>query len=150
MPGVVAVLTAHDLDKSGSKPMGQMAPSPLIQQAPTWRPLASREVCHVGEAIVVVVAESRAVAEDAAALVMVDTETLDAVVDWRSALGSDAPRPIRKQTAISLLLYRVGSAMPRRCSLRPGTSSASSFCFTAAVAIPWNVAVWSLPGRTAN
>ena len=64
------------LANPGSRPMAQMAPSPLIQQAPTWQPLASREVCHVGEAIVVVVAESRAAAEDAVALVVVDTEAI--------------------------------------------------------------------------
>ena len=40
----------------------------------------------------IVVAETRAVAEDAAALVTVETEAIDAVVDWRQALGSDAPK----------------------------------------------------------
>jgi aerobic carbon-monoxide dehydrogenase large subunit len=112
VPGVVAVLTANDLDESGSEPMAQMAPSPLIQQAPTWRPLASREVCHVGEAIVVVVAESRAAAEDAAALVVVDTEALDAVVDWRSALASDAPKTHTKTNSnlVASLSGRFGDA----------------------------------------
>ena len=92
VPGVVAVLTADDLGELGSKPMAQMAPSPLIRQGPTWQPLASREVCHVGEAIVVIVAESRAAAEDAAALVAVDTEAIDAIVDWREALAENAPK----------------------------------------------------------
>ena len=40
VPDVVAVLTAEDLGEPGSRPMAQMAPSPLIQQGPTWRPLA--------------------------------------------------------------------------------------------------------------
>jgi carbon-monoxide dehydrogenase large subunit len=92
MPDVVAVFTAEDLGEAGSKPMAQMAPSPLIQQGPTWQPLANSEVRHVGEAIAIVVAETRAAAEDAAALVTVETEAIDAMVDWRQALGSDAPK----------------------------------------------------------
>jgi carbon-monoxide dehydrogenase large subunit len=86
------VFTAEELGEDGSRPMAQMAPSPLIQQAPTWQALASREISHVGEAIAVVVAESREAAEDAAALVTVDTEAIDAVVDWREALASNAPK----------------------------------------------------------
>src|SRR5689334_22063724 len=74
VPDVVAILTAEDLGEAGSRPMAQMAPSPLIQQGPTWQPLASREVCHVGEAIAVVVAQTRAAAEDAAAMVTIETE----------------------------------------------------------------------------
>ena len=90
-PGVKAVLTADDLGQPAKTPMAQMAPSPLLQNAPTWQPLASREICHVGEAIAVVVAESRAAAEDGAALVMVETEAIDAIVDWRHSLASNAP-----------------------------------------------------------
>jgi aerobic carbon-monoxide dehydrogenase large subunit len=92
MPDVVAVFTAEELGEAGARPMAQMAPSPLIQQGPTWQPLANREVCHVGEAIAVVVAETRAAAEDAAALVTVETEAIDAVVDWRKALDGGAPK----------------------------------------------------------
>ena len=92
VPDVVAVLTADDLGEPGSTSMAQMAPSPLIQQGPTWQPLADREVCHVGEAIAIVVAQSRAAAEDAAALVMVETEAIDAVIDWQRALAPEAPK----------------------------------------------------------
>ncbi len=92
MPDVVAVFTAEDLGEAGSKPMAQMAPSPLIQQGPTWQPLANREVCYVGEAIAIVVAETRAAAEDAASLVTVETEAIHAIVDWREALTFDAPK----------------------------------------------------------
>jgi carbon-monoxide dehydrogenase large subunit len=40
----------------------------------------------VGEAVALVIAETRALAEDAAAMVMIDYEPLQAVVDWRNAL----------------------------------------------------------------
>ncbi|MEK9795139.1 MAG: molybdopterin cofactor-binding domain-containing protein, partial [Alphaproteobacteria bacterium] len=49
------------------------------------------EVCYVGEAVAVVVADSRAIAEDALALIEVDYETLPAVVNIMTALEDGAP-----------------------------------------------------------
>jgi aerobic carbon-monoxide dehydrogenase large subunit len=57
---------------------------------PVW--LAADEVCHVGEPIVLVVAENRRIAEDAARLVEVDIEPLPAVVDPFAAVAPEAPR----------------------------------------------------------
>ena len=51
--------------------------------------LAKDEVAYVGEAVAIVVARTRAIAEDAAALVEVDYEPLPAVSDCR---GGAAPR----------------------------------------------------------
>ncbi len=53
--------------------------------------LAREEVAFVGEAIAVVVAQSRHLAEDAAALVAIDFEVLPAISDARRALEADAP-----------------------------------------------------------
>src|SRR6516225_8528028 len=53
--------------------------------------LAVDKVRHVGEAIAVVVAESRDAAEDAAELVQPELEPLPAVVDPELALRGDAP-----------------------------------------------------------
>jgi carbon-monoxide dehydrogenase large subunit len=53
--------------------------------------LAYDKVRHVGEALAVVVAESRYAAEDAAELVRLDLEPLPAVVDAEAALASGAP-----------------------------------------------------------
>jgi carbon-monoxide dehydrogenase large subunit len=53
--------------------------------------LAHDKVRHVGEAIAVIVAESRYAAEDAAELVMLDLEPLPAVVSAEAALISGAP-----------------------------------------------------------
>ena len=53
--------------------------------------LARDEVAFVGEAIAVVVARSRHLAEDAAALVDIDFEVLPAVADARRALEPGAP-----------------------------------------------------------
>src|SRR6516162_403252 len=54
--------------------------------------LARDEVAFVGEAVAVVIAETRYGAEDAAALVAVDYEPLAAVSDCRAALVPGAPR----------------------------------------------------------
>ena len=53
--------------------------------------LVHDKVRHVGEAIAVIVAESRYAAEDAAALVTLDVEELPAVVNAEAALAPGAP-----------------------------------------------------------
>src|SRR6516164_6117407 len=53
--------------------------------------LAHDKVRHVGEAVAVVVAESRYAAEDAAELVRLDLDPLPAVVSAAAALAPDAP-----------------------------------------------------------
>src|SRR5499427_5117667 len=53
--------------------------------------LAHDKVRHVGEAIAVIVAESRYAAEDAAALVSLDLDALPAVVSAEAALAPGAP-----------------------------------------------------------
>jgi CO/xanthine dehydrogenase Mo-binding subunit len=55
-------------------------------------PLAKDKVRHAGEPVALVLAESRYLAEDAAAEVLVDYEPLPAVVDLERALARDAPR----------------------------------------------------------
>jgi carbon-monoxide dehydrogenase large subunit len=92
LPGVVAVYTAADLGELASKRLPHTVAVGNVKQPLNYQPLADREVCHVGVPIAVVIAESRSIAEDAAALVDVDYEVLEAVVDWRRALDPAAPR----------------------------------------------------------
>jgi aerobic carbon-monoxide dehydrogenase large subunit len=54
--------------------------------------LAADEVCYVGEAVAVVLADSRYAAEDAAALVDIDYRILGSVSDCRDAIAPGAPR----------------------------------------------------------
>jgi len=91
LPGVIAVLTAADLGVAG-RATPQFAPSPLIAQNRTQHVLASDAVHYAGEAIAIVVAESRAVAEDGASLVAVDYAPLPAVADIATALEADAAK----------------------------------------------------------
>ena len=90
IPGVVAVWTLADLGSIAQKPMVQSYPSPAIKQNVTQHPLAKDEVCYVGEAVAVVIAEDRYIAEDAANLVTVDYESLPHAIDVREAARSGA------------------------------------------------------------
>ncbi len=84
--GEAAVFIAADL--TGVQPIVAMSGLPGFK--PSVQPvLADSKVRHVGEAIAVCVADSRAAAEDLAASVAVDFDELPAVVDMRSALTSE-------------------------------------------------------------
>jgi carbon-monoxide dehydrogenase large subunit len=54
--------------------------------------LAHDELCYVGEPVALVVADSRAIAEDAAALIEIETENLPAVVDPVAGLETGSPK----------------------------------------------------------
>jgi carbon-monoxide dehydrogenase large subunit len=93
MPGVHAVLTARDMpSRLATEPIPTPVPNPAITALRTQRALATDEVCYVGETIALVVADSRYVAEDAAAAVTVEFESLEAVSDCRDGLETDAAR----------------------------------------------------------
>ncbi len=93
IPGVHAVLTMADLAPHLSDHLLRVAlPSPAYRLELHRPVLAEREVVHVGEAVAAVLADSRYIAEDAAALVFVDYDPLPAVADCRDALADDAPR----------------------------------------------------------
>jgi aerobic carbon-monoxide dehydrogenase large subunit len=91
LDGVHRVFTHADLGEKYSHRMNQLYPAPVIEQDKTQYPLAKDEVCFVGETVAVVVADSRAIAEDALALIDVDYEALPAVVNIRTALEDGAP-----------------------------------------------------------
>lgn len=93
VPGVYSVLTLAGLgEKYSDKRMAETYPAPNIRQAIRQYPLAKDEVCYAGEPVALVVAESRAIAEDAAALVDIDYTPLPAMVDCAVALEAQAPR----------------------------------------------------------
>ncbi|MCV2490115.1 xanthine dehydrogenase family protein molybdopterin-binding subunit [Geodermatophilus sp. YIM 151500] len=93
-PGVLAVLTGRDLaDEQGSLPCAwPVTPDMVNPGAPA---VAVDQVNHVGEAVAVVVARSRAAAADALELVDVDYEPLPPVLDMEAALaeGADLVHP---------------------------------------------------------
>ena len=99
-PGVRAVFTYADI-----RPMLTQDRLPLelrLEPLPpniTPYPLAKDEVVFVGEAIAVVIADSRYLAEDAATLVEVDYEALEAVSDCSRATEPGSPRADTRQAS---------------------------------------------------
>jgi carbon-monoxide dehydrogenase large subunit len=88
-PGVIAILTANDLDLAdGALPCVDMIPGTLDVR---HRVIARERVRYVGQAVAVVVAENRYLAEDAAALVEIDYQSLPAVTDHMAAKNPGAP-----------------------------------------------------------
>jgi aerobic carbon-monoxide dehydrogenase large subunit len=106
LPGVVAVFTAGDYAAAGGRGVAHIA-NPASTYDVTAKaftgpglrtpvelphlPLAGDRVLHVGEPIVMVVAETQAAAHDAAESVVIEYETLPAVTDALAALAPDAP-----------------------------------------------------------
>ena len=92
MPGVHAVLTLADISALLScERLPLQFRSEALPPDVTPFVLAKDEVAYVGEAIAVVIADSRYLAEDAAARVIVDYEQLPAVSDCRAAVVPDSP-----------------------------------------------------------
>ncbi len=93
-PGVIAVLTADDIEGVGN--ISRHPPLPgrggaklFVSQRPA---LAKDRVMHIGEAVAMVVAERAILAQDAGEFVSVDYEPLTPVTDARDALQDGAPQ----------------------------------------------------------
>ena len=89
-PGVVAVYTAEDMGEDWKPCPAMVTPPPTLKSvifySRTQVPLVKDKVRHAGEAIAVVVAESRYIAEDAVEDIRVDYEPLEAVADLEKAM----------------------------------------------------------------
>jgi carbon-monoxide dehydrogenase large subunit len=83
-PGLVRVLTAEDM-AGRARPLPVIAPEGVHMEDVPHPILAAEEVRYAGQPVAAVVAESRAQAVDAAELVEVEYEELDAVVDPQTA-----------------------------------------------------------------
>lgn len=100
-PGVAAVLTAADMEAAGVGSVSGSIPFPgrdgKMPYSPFRPALAGKKVMHVGDPVALVVAKTAAQAEDAAALIEIDYEVLEPVVDLEKArsgkvnLWPDAP-----------------------------------------------------------
>ena len=108
LPGVHAVLTLADLEPV-------MAQRRMLRHSNSGAPLerfwsfalADGETSYVGEAVALVVADDRYIAEDAVALVAVDYEVLPAVADCRKAVAPDAPAVRRELNSNTVAAYQV-------------------------------------------
>ncbi|HTQ32986.1 MAG TPA: molybdopterin cofactor-binding domain-containing protein, partial [Stellaceae bacterium] len=94
-PGVLAVLTATEAAADGLSALRPAAETNTVTGEPfLFAPqplLAADKVRHVGEAVALIVAETREQALDAAELVAVDYDPLPAVTTAAAARAGDAP-----------------------------------------------------------
>ncbi|MEK9662366.1 MAG: hypothetical protein VW644_11645, partial [Alphaproteobacteria bacterium] len=91
MPGVVRIVTATDLADICTPWVGVLTHMKGLKSAPQ-HPLAVDRACWQGEPVAAVLADSRAEAEDAAALIEVDYEELPAAADAEPAeVDSEQP-----------------------------------------------------------
>ncbi len=86
MPGVHYVLDGHELTEA-TNPLAAGLDTPNVPR----RPLAVDIARYSGEWVVAVVADTRALAEDAAEAVEIDYEPLPFVLDAEKAIEKDAP-----------------------------------------------------------
>lgn len=94
LPGVIAVYTGEDIAgmtsgiQAGSYLGVNLMPG---LKSPTFHALAVDKVRHVGDPLVLVVAESRYIAEDALELIVEDIDMLDPIVSYEDALDPSRP-----------------------------------------------------------
>jgi carbon-monoxide dehydrogenase large subunit len=94
LPGVVAVYTGADMAERSTigTPGGVIGMNQMPgMKIPSFYSLATDKVRYVGDPIAMVVAESRAIAEDAIELIVEDIEWLDPVVTYADALDPSSP-----------------------------------------------------------
>ncbi len=95
-PGVIAVLTGDDVAAAGMQSTPANIPRPgrggMALRKPHRPVLAQGRVRYVGEPVAIVVAETAAIAQDAAELIEVDYRDLQAVAVGVKAIGGGAPQ----------------------------------------------------------
>src|SRR4051812_10726179 len=114
LPGVHAVLTLDDLAPVLEKRR-------MLRHSNSGTPLdlmwsfalADGEVSYVGETVAIVLAESRYVAEDAAAMVAVDYDVLPVVADCRKAVEPGNVTVRRELPSNIVATYRVNFGDPQ-------------------------------------
>ncbi|MEA2862838.1 MAG: aerobic carbon-monoxide dehydrogenase large subunit [Bradyrhizobium sp.] len=90
LTGVMAIVAGHELAAVITPWTGVLSHLKGLKSA-VQHAIAIDRVCWQGEAVAAIVATSRALAEDAAELVRVQYEELDAVTDMRTALDPETP-----------------------------------------------------------
>ena len=94
-PGVTAVFTAEDMGRDWFPGPPLVSPPPTVKDVVFHSrrqvPLAKDKIRHAGEAVAVVIAGSRYIAEDALDLIEVEYESLPVVLDLNKALEADSP-----------------------------------------------------------
>jgi CO/xanthine dehydrogenase Mo-binding subunit len=88
--GLMAIYTYDDLDGRVAEPLPLLIPHPALHAPKTGHVLAKNVVNHVGEAVAMVVATDRYIAEDAVDRIRVEWEVLPAVVGLENAFVANS------------------------------------------------------------
>ena len=111
MQGVIAVLTGDDVAAAGQKPMPAAAPMKgrggADQLVPPRYSLTRGRVRYVGEPIALIIAESAALAQDAAEQIVIEWADLPGVITADASLASGAPQ-LHESVPGNLVLDFVG------------------------------------------
>jgi carbon-monoxide dehydrogenase large subunit len=109
-PGIHLVLTGADLAHLRDLRSASMERQPDGTRAPTRDiPILCRDQVHyVGDAVAFIVADTRALAQDAADLIEIDYEGLDAAANTATAMDPDAPLVWPELGSNRAFLYRHG------------------------------------------
>ncbi|TPI39633.1 xanthine dehydrogenase family protein molybdopterin-binding subunit [Mesorhizobium sp. B3-1-9] len=122
MPGVVGVLTGKELkaDGIGNLICGWMIHSkdgtPMKMGA--WSPLAVDKVRYVGDAVVIVIADTKGQARDAAEAVEITYKELKAVVDATKAIQPGAPQVHAEAENNLIFDWELGDAKATDAAIR--------------------------------
>lgn len=119
--GVAAVLTGRDMaaDAVGGLPCGWCVTgkngTPMIE--PGHPPLAPEIVRYVGDQVALVVAESRAIARDAAERIEVEYEELPAITELAAATAEGAPQVWEASPGNVCFDWEIGDVAPVKQAL---------------------------------
>ena len=109
IPGVHAVFAAADMTPAmRAHRMPVLVPIPFAKFPLSQFALAVDEVCYAGEPIAIVIADTRYIAEDAAAVVEVDYDVLPAAADCRDAVLPGAPLAHLSTPSNEAAIFKVG------------------------------------------
>ena len=107
LPGVVAVITAKDIEEIAQLPTRESSDADEMHP-PRHPALAVDKACYAGQPVAIVLAEDVYTAEDAVELVVIGYEILPAVIDPLQATSEDAP-VIHEQFGSNIVLRTVNA-----------------------------------------
>jgi aerobic carbon-monoxide dehydrogenase large subunit len=120
LPGVAGVLTGGEMARWAAAVRARSTMPTYKETA--LSPLAVEKVRHVGEAVAVVVAESRYIAEDALDRIAVDYDPLPPVSDMEAAAMPDAPL-LHEEAGTNVIVTREFSRLAPTASGAEGAAA---------------------------
>jgi carbon-monoxide dehydrogenase large subunit len=121
MPGVIAIVDGARLAQVCAPFVGTLSHMVGMRSAPQYA-IAIDRACWQGEAVLAIVADTRALAEDAVETIVVEWEPLPAVADMETALAPQTP-VIHAELGSNLCYHReldTGGGRRRLCRCRRG------------------------------